>query len=99
MMFNDPPCGSGGFAVPEKDEGPGAINTEALNSTPDKHYFASAPSTDKALDNITAALALKGYALHRMADGLLLIERWGYSRTVDGITQAAQFLIQIGGRP
>jgi len=96
-MFNDPFSGSGG-SLPDKDEGPGAINTEALNSTPDSPDFASAPSTDKALTNIAAALALKGYALHRMADGLLLIERWGYSRTVDGITQAAQFLIQIGGR-
>ncbi len=51
----------------------------------------------KDLATIRAALALKGYALHRMADGCLLIERWGYSRTVDNITQAAQFLAQIGG--
>jgi hypothetical protein len=60
--------------------------------------FASPAPEGKELATIRAALALKGYALHRMSDGCLLIERWGYSRTVDNINQAAQFLAQIGGR-
>ena len=52
----------------------------------------------KRFANIAAALALKGYALHRLPDGSLLIARGGYSRTFDTLTQAAQFLTQIGGR-
>lgn len=52
----------------------------------------------KAFSTMQAAFALKGYALHRLTDGLLLAERWGYTRTLDGLSQAAQFLTQIGGR-
>ncbi|MBC7377332.1 MAG: hypothetical protein H7346_07845 [Burkholderiaceae bacterium] len=51
----------------------------------------------KRFASIAAALAVKGYALHRLADGCLLIERWGCSRTFDTLTQAAQFLTQISG--
>jgi len=58
----------------------------------------SASQEPKTFANVQAALALRGFALNRMADGLLLIERWGYSRTLDNMTQAAQFLSQIGGR-
>ena len=64
------------------------------NGQPDS---ACPPADGKELATIRAALALKGYALHRMADGSLLIERWGYSRTVENIHRAAQFLAQIGG--
>ena len=58
---------------------------------------ASLSTERKAFTTLQAQFSLKGYALHRMADGSLLIERWGYSRTVENIHRAAQFLAQIGG--
>ena len=89
-----------GLVTPKNDEAHGAnagqVAKQELN---DKAHFATAIPDGKAFANIRAALALKGYVLLKMHDGTLLIERWGYSRTVDGIAQAAVFLAQIGGKP
>ena len=52
----------------------------------------------KRFANIAAALALKGYELHRLPDGCLLIARWGMHKTVDDLDEAALFLKKIGGR-
>ena len=66
--------------------------------TLDEHSTVSTLDSASVFANIAAALALKGYELHRLPDGCLLIERWSYSRSFDTLTQAAQFLTQIGGR-
>ncbi|MCV2367321.1 hypothetical protein [Roseateles oligotrophus] len=62
----------------------------------------SAADTDasadpKAFATLQAQFSLKGYALLRMADGVILAERWGFIRQLDSLAQAAQFLHQIGG--
>lgn len=59
---------------------------------------ASTDAERKALAGLQAAFALRGWALCRLADSTLAIERWGHTRTLDGITQAVQFLQTIGGR-
>ena len=89
-----------GAVTPKNDEAHGANAGQVATHKPnDRSDFATAIPDSKAFANIRAALALKGYMLLKMHDGTLLIERWGLSRTVDSLTQAAQFLAQIGGRP
>lgn len=80
-----------------KEKARGANAGQFTDQYSEQFHSDSQPAESKELATIRAALALQGYALHRMADGCLLIERWGYSRTVDNINQAAQFLAQIGG--
>ena len=46
---------------------------------------------------LRALLALKGYELHRLPDGCLLIARWGMNKTVYDLDDAALFLKKIGG--
>ncbi|WIT11419.1 hypothetical protein PFX98_21370 [Paucibacter sediminis] len=84
----------------QKTEAPtvAAVQGFGEQRSADRTDFASVNTERKAFASLQAAFALQGYALHRLTDGLLLVERWGYSRTVDGITQAAQLLAQIGGR-
>ena len=87
-----------GSSIPKNDKARVASAGQVEEqSESDNFDFASDDDRRKAFTNIRATLALKGYVLHRLADGCLLIERWGYLRAVDGVTQAAQFLAQIGG--
>jgi hypothetical protein len=64
----------------------------------DPMQCTSASADHKAFATLQAAYSLKGYALLRLADGVMLAERWGFTRQLDTMTQAAQFLHQIGGR-
>lgn len=59
---------------------------------------SSARDDGKAFATLQAQFSLKGFALLRLADGVMLAERWGFTRQLDTMTQAAQFLHQIGGR-
>jgi len=59
---------------------------------------SSASADHKAFATLQAQFSLKGWALLRLADGVMLAERWGFVRQLDTMTQAAQFLQQIGGR-
>lgn len=70
----------------------------AKQNSIDPKQCSSASGDRKAFATMQAAYALKGYALLRLADGAMLAERWGYLRTLDNMTQAVQFLQQIGGR-
>lgn len=81
----------------KKTEGQCRDNGLTLGEQPTKSTLDFASNLPSGYANIAAALAVKGYALHRLSDGCLLIERWGYSRTFDTLTQAAQFLTLIGG--
>jgi hypothetical protein len=82
-----------------KTEAPtvGAVQGFGEQGSVDSADSASLSNERKGFASLQAQFSLKGYALHRMADGSLLIERWGYSRTVENIHRAAQFLAQIGG--
>ena len=87
-------------SVPNKNEAPGTTGSAEgqADCRGGSLHSASASNDPKGFAALQSAYALQGYALHRVADGLLLVERWGYSRTLDSMTQAAQFLSQIGGR-
>lgn len=58
---------------------------------------SSASEDSKSFATLQAQFALKGFALMRLADGVLLAERWGCFRQLDTQSQADQFLQQIGG--
>ena len=86
------------MSVPRKCESPGGAGLTREQVSENNVDSASELAERKALVNISPALALGGYALHSLADGCLLIEYWGHSRTLDSVNQADQFLTQIGGR-
>lgn len=60
---------------------------------------AGQPPRSKQLATLQALFALRGYALHQLADSTLLVERWGYCRTVASVEDAAGVLAQLGGEP
>jgi len=60
---------------------------------------ASHPPRSKQLATLQALFALRGYALHQLVDSTLLVERWGYCRTVATVEEAAGVLAQLGGAP
>lgn len=84
---------------PTKDK-PQAVSA-ALGSKGQGNTHASIVSDSnserKAFATLQAQFSLKGYALLRLAEGVMLAERWGFTRQLDTMTQAAQFLHQIGG--
>lgn len=57
------------------------------------------PPPSKRLATLQALFALRGYALHQLADSTLLVERWGYCRAVATVEEAAAVLAQLGGAP
>ena len=59
--------------------------------------FSSGDVREALKRSLQALFSLKGYALMRLADGVMLAERWGRFRQLDTLAQAAQFLQQIGG--
>lgn len=76
------------FATAEAHTGPGP-------SAP----CAGQPPQSKQLATLQALFALRGYALHQLADSTLLVERWGYCRPVATVEDAAGVLAQLGGAP
>ena len=58
---------------------------------------ASNNAERKALATLTAQFAIRGYALHQLADGSLMVSRWNLSRALTGISAAQTFLAQVGG--
>lgn len=73
----------------------------AVNSVgpgPSAPYAGQLPRS-KQLATLQALFALRGYALHQLADSTLLLERWGYCRAVATVEEAASTLAQLGGAP
>lgn len=62
-------------------------------------FHAEHHGQGKRLATLQALFALRGYALHQLADSTLLVERWGYCRPVADVDDAAQVLAQLGGAP
>lgn len=60
-------------------------------------YSASNDAERKALATLTAQLAIRGYALHQLADGSLMVSRWNLSRSMADLSAARAFLRQVGG--
>lgn len=61
--------------------------------------YAGPPPKSKQLATLQALFALRGYALHQLADSTLLVERWGYCRPLATVEEATQVLAQLGGAP
>jgi pimeloyl-ACP methyl ester carboxylesterase len=61
--------------------------------------YPGQPPQSKQLATLQALFALRGYALHQLADSTLLVERWGYCRPVATVEDAAGVLAQLGGAP
>ena len=52
----------------------------------------------KMLATLKAQLALKGYGVHELADGQLLVVRWGLSRCCPDLRTLALFAEQVGAK-
>jgi len=76
----------------------GAVLSFGENTSADTPNCASGGDERKAFETLRAKFALKGFALCWLHDRTLVIERWGFTRVLNDLTQAAQFLAQIGGR-
>jgi hypothetical protein len=50
----------------------------------------------KQVANVIAALALRGHAVHELADGGFITTRWGMARHCPGFTELKAFARQIG---
>lgn len=68
----------------------------------DGRTVKTSADAEKIFQNLRAAYAMQGHALHRTdpADGTVkyLAERWGLVRYLPTLHDAALFLAQIGGR-
>lgn len=53
----------------------------------------------KRFATLSAAAALQGVQLHRLEGGRLLVTRWGLTRELDTIDDAARFLAEMGIEP
>ena len=61
------------------------------------HQSISGAGCRKALITIAAQLAMRGYALHELADGSLSVSRWNLSCSLLDLAAAKRFLLKIGG--
>ncbi len=52
---------------------------------------------DKAFTNLAARAALGGYGLYRLADGDLLLTRWGMAKTCPDLRSVAALLDRMVG--
>jgi len=84
-------------AAQEKAAGVGA--PEAACKETDASSIDRSREDDKQVDTLIARFALMGHAVHRLADGGFLVERWGLTRHCADVAALQAFLVQIGGRP
>lgn len=61
--------------------------------------LAIVPQDAKRYATLAARLALRGFGLHRTADGVLLISRWSSTTEVPDLAAVERFLANVGGRP
>lgn len=89
-----------GVALPEcaptKDEAHGSEDTAGQKFQTQADCLI-AVGESKEFSSIRAAFALRGYALHCLADGTYLICRWNYCRPLPDLLAARRMLRQIGG--
>ena len=51
---------------------------------------------NKQVATLTAQFALRGFAVHSLAEGGWLVERWGLVRHCRDITALQEFSVQVG---
>lgn len=83
--------------IAPKDSAPVAGTTQSReqNEHPD---FADDEATGKARATIAARFALRGYALHQLADDSYLVTRWNLSRPCVDLHAARRFLALVEGK-
>lgn len=64
--------------------------------TADDAESAAAADTDKRVATLTAALALRGHALYRLADGSFLAVWRGWSRQLADLQAVERFAAALG---
>jgi hypothetical protein len=81
---------------PQKESTLGADTTQSReqNALPD---FADDGAAGKARATIAARFAMRGYALHQLADETYLVTRWNLSRPCIDLHAARRFLAQVEG--
>lgn len=79
------------------DEGPLATPAleEELTTTPP----GVRDSEQKRFATLRARLALRGFQMHRQADGRLLVIRWNLAKTLPSLDAAERFAEQAGCQP
>lgn len=83
----------------QKNESPVAAGQFAHQDADAGAIVARGGDDEKVVDTLIARFALMGHAVHRLADGGFLVERWGLTRHCADVTALQAFLVQIGGRP
>ncbi len=85
---------------PHQEETPG---TTGRAQTPEENRrdcgepLASTPTPEKTKATLTARLALRGFALHELADGQFLVCRWDRTRTLPSLAAVQAFAAMVEG--
>ena len=53
----------------------------------------------KSFQTMRAALALKGFELHRLDSGAYVIHKWNLTKHCSDLACVADFLKKVGGQP
>ena len=83
--------------APPNDEAHGTPHAAGPKDQQTQTHSASNDAGRKTLATLTAQLAIRGYALHQLADGSLMVSRWNLSRPLAGLSADQAFLTQVGG--
>ena len=83
-------CPGGAGQVAEESRDTGSVSRRA--SFGNDRSIAQ----DKTLDTLTAAFALRGHAVHELADGSFLVAKWGMVRACPSLDALQAFARQIG---
>lgn len=84
---------------PQRGEAPAADTARGFGGiaqTVSQQSTAPTAALRKALETLRAKLALRGYELHELADGSLMVSRWNLSRPLSSIEAAEAFARQVG---
>jgi hypothetical protein len=110
---NSAAAAAAGACTPEKEAVPGvstgtgqAVNNHRAEVSASAEGSASHDGTEpeasrlarKALSGLQAEFALAGHQLVQLADGSLLVSRWGLVRPLATTDDARAFLQQVTGR-
>lgn len=68
----------------------------AKQSTSEAPILAPKDADAKTRANLVAALALRGYAAHQLAEGGFVVCRWGLHRVCADLPALAAFARQVG---
>ncbi|MBA4263786.1 MAG: hypothetical protein C0453_01780 [Comamonadaceae bacterium] len=83
------------MSAAQKAQSPGGAGQSADQITED-HIVGEHPETGKREATLLAQFALRGHAVHRLADGGFLVCRHGYAKHCPDLAALAGFARQTG---